>query len=248
LSQVRLFTPVRSIVEGLRLDPPEPFVVTDATEEFAPLNRPDAILGTMLDSRDLVRCYDTGGTEHHVEASTLAKEWIEGSKSHLILDSHLAPMLERVRTLPKELCPEEMVSPHLVRAFRHTPMHLDPPAIGGGWIFLVEGEKTWVCVHPKKLEALFDKERLCAQDPTLDNLIEMVGGESVWSHHQTASEAIFFPAGYLHQVDTHRDSIGLAGYYRNEADRELADSTHKWLASYGLEYLWYPARKESGPQ
>jgi hypothetical protein len=231
---------VGSIEEGLGLDSPEPFVVMDATEEFAPLNCPEAVLGAMLDSHDLLLCYDTAGTEHHVEASILAKEWIDGSNRHLLLDSHLATLLERVRTLPKELCAEEMVSPHLVRAFRHTPMHLDPPAIGGGWVFLVEGEKTWTCVHPKKVEALFDEERLCAKDLTMDLLIEIVGGESVWMHRQAENEAIFFPAGYLHQVDTHRNSVGLAGYYRIEANRELAGWTANWLAGYGLEYLWYP--------
>jgi hypothetical protein len=36
---------------------------------------------------------------------------------------------------------------------------------------------------------------------------------------------------------THRDSIGLAGYYRIEANQELAERTHNWLARYGLEYL-----------
>jgi hypothetical protein len=240
MSQVHPFVPVRSIEEGLLLNPPEPFVVIDATEEFAPLNFPDAILGAMLESDDALLCYDTGGTEHHVEASILAKEWIGGSNRYLVLDSHLSTLLERVRTLPKELCPEEMVSPHLVRAFRHTPMHLDPPAIGGGWIFLAEGEKTWICAHPKAAEALFDEARLCAQDPALDDLIELVGGESVWMHRQVAKEAIFFPAGYLHQVDTHRNSVGLAGYYRIEANRELARMTHDWLAGHGLEYLWYP--------
>lgn len=242
MSQVRPFAQVGSIEEGLRLNPSEPFVVIDATEEFAPLNCSEAILGAMLDSQDLLLCYDASGTEHRVEASILAKEWIGGSNRHLLLDSHLVTMLERVRKLPKELCPEEMVSPHLVRAFRHTPMHLDPPAIGGGWVFLVEGDKTWVCVHPKKVEALFDEERLCAKDPTMDVLMEIVGAESVWMHRQVVNEAIFFPAGYLHQVDTHRNSVGLAGYYRTEANQELAEWTENWLARYGLEYLWYPTQ------
>jgi hypothetical protein len=237
--RVRPFAHVRSIEEGLRLNPPEPFVVIDATEEFAPWNRSEVILGAMLDSHDLLRCYDTGGTEHHVEASILAQEWFGGSDTHLILDAHLATFLERIRKLPKGINPDEL-SPHLVRAPRHTPMHLDPPTSGGDWIFVVEGEKTWICVHPKRVEALFDKERLCARDPTFADLIELVGAESVRMHRQTAGEAIFLPPGYLHQVDTHRDAIGLAGVYRNEADRELADWTSNWLARYGLEWLWYP--------
>jgi hypothetical protein len=183
--------------------------------------------------------------EHFIEASILAKGWIDGSNEHLIADSHVATILERIRKLPKELAPQEQLpSPHLVRAFRHTPMHLDPPRSGGPWTFLVEGEKTWICVHPQKIEALFDEERQCAQDPTLDDLIEMVGGESVWMHRQVANEAIFFPGGYLHQVDTFRDSIGLAGCYRIEADRELTEWTHNWLARHDLPWLWYPAGKD----
>jgi hypothetical protein len=241
MREVRPFAPVGSIEEGLRLNPPQPFVVIDATEEFVPWNCSEAILGGMLHSHDLLRCYDTSGTEHHFEASILAKEWIDGSNSHLILDAHLPTILERIRKLPKGINPEEL-SPHLVRAFRHTPMHLDPPTSGGDWIFVVEGDKTWICVHPKKVEALFDEERLCAKDVTVDALIEIVGGESIWMHRQTANEAVFLPPGYLHQVDTHRDAIGLAGVYRNEADRELADWTANWLARYGLEWLWYPSQ------
>jgi hypothetical protein len=247
MSKARPFASVRSIEEGFRVNPPEPFVVIDAAEEFVPFTSSKAILATMLDSPDPLRCYDKSGTEHFVEASILAKEWIGGSDRHLILDSPVPTLLERLRNpLPKEITPEEL-SPHLVRAFRHTPLHNDPPAAGGSWIFLVEGEKTWICVHPKKIEAVFDEERLCAKDPTLDDLIEMVGGESVWMHRQVANEAIFFPAGYLHQVDTHRDAVGIGSYYRIEANRELAEWTYNWLARYDLPYLWYPAREESSP-
>jgi hypothetical protein len=194
----------------------------------------------MLDSHDLFRYYDKNGTEQFVGGSTLAKEWIDGSDKYFVFDSHFAVLLERIQKLPEGLNPEEL-SPHLVRAFRHTPMHMDPPTSGGDWIFLVAGEKTWICVHPKKVDALFDQERLCAKDPPLDDLIELVGHDSVWMHRQAANEAVFLPPGYLHNVDTHRDAIGLAGTYRNEADRELAEWTHEWLSRHGLQWLWYPA-------
>ena len=109
-----------------------------------------------------------------------------------------------------------------------TPLHLDAYGMQG-WMYLISGYKTWEFYAPKYVHNAFDpvyreffnprKHRL-EQFPLLALTEKYVGT-------MQAGDLIYFPAGWIHQVETTETSWGVGGNLIN--DYQIETHMYWWL-------------------
>ncbi len=109
-----------------------------------------------------------------------------------------------------------------------TPLHLDAYGMQG-WMYLIEGRKTWELIPPDYLLAAFDpirkeffdpRQHSTAQFPLLRHAEKYVG-------MIVGGDLLYFPAGWIHQVETHEASYGFGGSLIN--DYQIEAHMRWWL-------------------
>lgn len=122
----------------------------------------------------------------------------------------------------------------------YTPFHQDPiagAASGGGWMWLLQGEKMWNFVGFEHSDVLFDETARSIADPTLGDLLyrdnHVLWGK-VGQVFAQAGDFVYFPPGCSHRVWTWEGSIGIGGYARFGFDDERVAAAAAWYESKGI--------------
>jgi len=109
-----------------------------------------------------------------------------------------------------------------------TPLHLDAYGMQG-WMYLITGRKTWELYPPRHLLALFDpifkeffdpRKHAPERFPLLVFTEKHVGAVA-------GGDLLFFPAGWIHQVETTEASFGVGGSLINEF--QIEEHMRWWL-------------------
>ncbi len=228
-----------TIAEGLRRAGPRPFVVPRAhRKEFRGAHAPETILATLVGPRRGLYGYDATGACVEVTSDGVLADYRNGVLDLNLLDAPLAELAALLPVETKALLDPETVSPVFTRAGTVTPLHVDSPENGGGWMFLATGEKHWVLVDPCCMGELYDRERGRLRDLEASALIAHVDPSAVVETRLGPGEFLFFPPGWMHRVVTSQDAIGIGGYRMRDEDRARAAEVAAWLGPGGPFSYW----------
>jgi hypothetical protein len=129
----------------------------------------------------------------------------------------------------------------LTRANAYTFLHLDPPTYGGGWMYLVSGQKSWTYLAPEYIDLLYDPTTKRLRDLPVSELVTRFGyalhGKLL---HTTAREGdlVYFPPCWMHRVRTFDKCIGISGYMKlRQAHPQMKQWTDA-LDKKGLNSIW----------
>ena len=100
----------------------------------------------------------------------------------------------------------------------YSVLHMDYPSKGGGFMYLVEGQKDWYFMKPTHaaLQSLIEPGAAHLIDISPE-LAYQRAGTIFHEANMIAGDFIYFPCGWLHKVRTYDKSIGIGGYILLEA-------------------------------
>lgn len=241
-----------SLQEGFQNSPNAPFIVRNA-KEFSEMPLQEALV-RLRASEDTVFGYDTQGNYvEDLKIAQLISNWEQNQPHATILDSYL-----HVFDLPNALSAHHSLADIdlnkeelgqtviLSRANGYTPLHMDPPIYGGGWMYLWQGQKDWHFLSPQWMTLLFNTSEKKLLDASPETLAEIASKSSIegasaalfHSVRANAGDFVYFPPGWMHRVWTYDKGIGLGGYIRPESTRPGAKEVEDALALFGLKAIW----------
>lgn len=117
-----------------------------------------------------------------------------------------------------------------------TPLHLDAYAMQG-WMYLIEGRKNWEFIQPDHLLAAFDSGRNEFFDPRRHTSADFPLLREVGTLTGTLGpgELLYFPSGWIHQVETSEAAYGFGGSLLNDFQIEANMRWWCWERSLKVE-------------
>jgi hypothetical protein len=110
-----------------------------------------------------------------------------------------------------------------------TSFHVDAYGMQG-WMYLIAGCKRWTFGSPADALAAFDPVRK-------DFLRERLHGTACYSCEMRGGDFLYFPSGWIHEVETTQSSYGVGGSLLN--DYQIEEHMRWWL--------WERAQGFAGP-
>jgi Cupin-like domain len=144
-------------------------------------------------------------------------------------------------------------TPVLSRANYLTPWHMDPINLGGGWMYIFQGEKDWYFNEPWMAPLYYDENTSLIQDLTLTDYHSILSNydfksikgfypEFQVSPFLTAKarpgDFVYFPPGWIHRVKTHNKTIGIGGYIRLPTTLEKSKKVSEYFTHFGINGTW----------
>ena len=110
--------------------------------------------------------------------------------------------------------------------------HIDPPLNGGGWMYLVDGQKDWTFWPPSTFVDVFDEKVKAFR-------LNRFYHDTIGFLHCliNSGDFIYFPPGWIHAVRTPIKSIGIGGYITLNITERFARFTALPLSHHGLDYV-----------
>jgi hypothetical protein len=149
-------------------------------------------------------------------------------------------------------------SPVLARKGHVSSWHMDPIVIGGGWMYILKGEKEWR-FHDPYMSLFYynttDNDFSLNDMTTLEfiNLMSEMPAEDLatikalypdfrFTPVQTATaregDFVYFPPGWLHRVETIEKTFGVAGYVRPHSTIERQHHYEDFFHKLGINGTW----------
>lgn len=243
MSQINLFVPeYLTIEEGFKACALKPFIVR-CCQEFKNIDQASIHNAIMKSPDEKVFGYDHSQKQvENLSLTSLWQQWLMGTLDKKILDSEMSSSLKKLfqqPMLPSILTEsnvhedrKEYATIILSPARSTTYPHIDPPLYGGGWMYLIAGQKDWTFWPPSTFVDVFDEKikkfRLGRfQHGTIGFLHCLMN----------AGDFIYFPPGWIHSVRTPVKSAGIGGYITLNITERLARFASLPLAHYGLDYV-----------
>ena len=109
-----------------------------------------------------------------------------------------------------------------------TSLHLDSYGMQG-WMYLIEGCKSWEFYSPRHLMAAFDSHQRRFYDPRKSDpdQFPLLPFATKYTGTARGGDLLYFPAGWIHQVETSDASFGIGGSLLN--DYQIGDHMRCWL-------------------
>jgi hypothetical protein len=109
-----------------------------------------------------------------------------------------------------------------------TPLHLEAYGMQG-WMYLISGRKTWEFYPSRHLLALFDPIFREFYDPRkhTPDQFPMLPFPEKYVGTMQGGELLFFPSGWIHQVETTEASYGIGANLFN--DYQIEENMRWWL-------------------
>lgn len=156
---------------------------------------------------------------YDLRVSSLINDWKADNLEYRILDSPL-----HVIDLPSDLVSMQFVKEGITDLTlaqtlilsspnSYTSLHMDSPKQGGGWMYLVEGQKDWYFMKPTAaaLQSLIEPDAPHLIDISYE-LAYQRAGTVFHEANAIKGDFLYFPPGWLHRVRTHDRSVGIGGY------------------------------------
>lgn len=231
----------KSIEEGFAQSPQAPFIVRDC-KEFSERDVERA-LTRLKNSDEIVFGYDSQGqVVENLKVGHLIKAWENEELKIKILDSllHIIDLpnvliqnhsrIESIDADREPLGQTIILSP----SKGYTALHMDPPSYGGGWMYLVQGQKDWQFLSPQWLNHLFTGIEKELPDVSSEALPQA----DFYAVHAVENSFVYFPPGWMHRVWTYDKAIGIGGYIRPESTVQSAEEIDGFLRSFGRSAIW----------
>ncbi len=209
-----------------------------------PLDRLETLLGNIP-----LHVYDFGRQAYHeIPAASVFSALREGRAGynivdHFIVDTALGDLCETPSFLrcnwlvgPPVSESKKEKSVVLSSAGSFTPLHLDAYGMQG-WMYLFSGRKTWELMSPEFLLAAFDPILKEFFDPRRHSILDFPLLRHAEKHIGTmcGGELLYFPAGWIHQVETPEASHGFGGSVINDFQIEAHMRWWLWERTLRLE-------------
>jgi hypothetical protein len=236
----------------------EPLIVRGAFDANEPLNALTlAEIGRLLADTPM-HVYNSGaGDSMDVPASEVLKGMTGEGAPRNIIDCYITDhALGKLVDVPWFLAHNWFIGPPAGRdevekslilspAGSFTSLHLDAYGMQG-WMYLIEGEKTWGFYRPA--------DALRAFDPASGDFHHPNDATDHFEGTIRAGDLIYFPSGWLHEVRTTRTSYGVSGALLNDFQIEehmrcwLCERSHGFGGSMDLKrvILEMPAERYAG--
>jgi hypothetical protein len=144
-------------------------------------------------------------------------------------------------------------TPVLSRADYLTPWHMDPINLGGGWMYIFQGEKDWYFNEPWMAPLYYNKKTKTIQDLTpgeYSSIINNYDFSSIKNFYPQfkitpfiqakarPGDFVYFPPGWLHRVKTYNKTIGIGGYIRLSSTIQKSEKISQYFKHFGINGTW----------
>jgi hypothetical protein len=143
--------------------------------------------------------------------------------------------------VPTPAAPSAGLGLLLTRSNAYTYLHLDPPYLGGGWMYLASGVKSWSYLSPEYIDLLYNPATNRLRDLPPSELVTRFGYQLHGKLLQVTARAgdlVYFPPAWMHRVVTYEKCIGVSGYMRPIAAHANMRKYTDALAKKGVSSIW----------